>query len=163
MSDQTQGNSPAVTSKGLIDVFLDGSKKGINLWLYMLVPGTFFGYAATQILNVTGLLGILGRVFEPVMALFGLPGEAVTVLFTAVLALPGGGASAAALASEGILSARQVTILFPMIFCLGNQVQFLGRVLSVTKVEGRRYWVFMVIGLICASISGLFLNVFLPQ
>jgi len=143
---------------GIIDVFVNGSKKGIDLWLYMLVPGTLFGYAATQIMAVTGLLDLLGKLFAPLMAIFGLPGEAMTVLFTSVLALPGGGAAAAALASDGVLDARQITILFPMIFCLGNQVQFLGRMLSVAKVESRKYWVYVVIGIICAVLSGLIMN-----
>lgn len=148
---------------GLIDVFIEGSKKGINLWLYMLVPGTFFGYAAIQILNVTGLIDLLGTLFAPVMSIFDLPGEAITVLFTTMLSLPGGGAAAAALASEGVLNGRQVTVLFPMIFCLGNQIQFLGRVLSVAKVDNKKYWVYPVIGLICSALSGLLMNFLVPR
>lgn len=147
-----------VQKESFIDVFIEGSKKGIQLWLYMLVPGTFFGYAAVQVFQVTGFLDLIGKIFAPIMSVFGLPGEAISVLFTTVLALPGGAAAAASLAADGILSGRQVTILFPMIFCLGNQVQFLGRVLTVSKVENRKFGIYIIIGLLCSVISGLFMN-----
>lgn len=147
--------------KGFIDVSLEGFRNGLGIWFKMLVPGTMFGYALVQIFQVLGILDILGKVFGPIMAVFGLPGEAITVLFTSALVLPGGCASAASLAAQGILTGREVTILFPMIFCVSNQIQFLGRVLSTARVPSKKYWVYCVIGIVCAAICGLVMNALL--
>lgn len=148
---------------GLIQTFLTGTKNGLTMWFGMLLPGMFFGYAISQVLSLTGLLDIISKIFTPVMVLFGLPGEAITAIITAYLALPGGCGTAAALAVEGILTAKQVAVLFPMMYCVASHVQYIGRVLTVSGVDKKKYLVYLAIGLICSVISGLVMNLIIPS
>jgi spore maturation protein SpmB len=141
--------------KGFIDVFLGGAKKGVNLWFNAMVPGVVLGYSAIEIFKVTGILDLISRLFTPIMGIFGLPGEAMSVLLTSFLALSGGCAAAAALAANGILNATQATIILPMILCMGSQMQFVGRVLAVADIPSKKYGINCLIGIICAIIAGL--------
>jgi spore maturation protein SpmB len=144
---------------GFIDVILAGARKGINIWFNALLPGVVLGYAAIEVLKVTGILNLVAKLFTPVMALFGLPGEAMMALLTSFMALSGGCAAAASLAADGVINAKQATIMLPMILIIGSQVQFIGRVLAVADVPSNKYWVNCVIGLICAIIAGLVMRV----
>ena len=146
------------TRKGFVDSFLEGGQKGVKLWALSLLPGAIFGFATIEVLKITGILTLLSRVFAPFMGIFGLPGEAISAWLTSFLALPGGCAAVISLVSSGILDARQVAILIPMMFMVSNQVQYIGRVLAVSKVESRKYIVVCVIGVICSIIDGLLMN-----
>ncbi len=67
-------------SKSIVDVFVDGARKGWTIGTTSIIPNVLMAFAIIQVLKVTGLLDILGRIFNPVMAIFGVPGEAVMVL-----------------------------------------------------------------------------------
>ena len=149
---QTTAAAPA-KKKGFIDVFLDGGKRGVNMWLNGLVPGAIFGYLLTQILQVSGIMTVLGKVFSPIMGIFNLPGEAVACIMTSFFSLVSSCASAAALATNGVIC--------PMLVCVGSGIQFLGRMLSVADVPGKQYGVNLVISVICAAIAGLLMRVIL--
>ena len=159
MSDQNVQAKAPPRKEGLIDVFLAGARKGVNLWVFSMMPGVVLGYSMIEVLRVTGLLDLMGRLFAPAMAIFGLPGEALPVLLTSLLALSGGCAAAAALAARGIFSGPQATIILPMILCLGSQLQFIGRVLAVADVPSKKYLVNSIIGIICAMIAGLVMRI----
>jgi len=149
----------APVKQGFIDVFLSGSKKGINIWLHALLPGVVFGYCFTQILTVTGIMTFIGNICAPIMAIFGLPGEAMACFVASFFSLAGACASAAALAAQGVMNAAQATILLPMLICVGSVLQFTGRMLAVADVPSKKYWVNCVIALICSVISGLAMRV----
>lgn len=63
-----------------------------------------------QFLTLTGLMDVLAIVCAPIMRLFGLPGEAAAVLFSAFFSKAAGAAAAASLFGEGVLTAAQCTI-----------------------------------------------------
>ena len=67
------------------DIFVIGARKGFNIAINNLVPNILMAYAVAEILNLLGVMSFLGNVFGPAMTLFGLPGEAVTVVLTAWL------------------------------------------------------------------------------
>ena len=157
---QTTAAAPA-KKKGFIDVFLDGGKRGVNMWLNGLVPGAIVGYLLTQILQVSGIMTVLGKVFSPIMGIFNLPGEAVACIMTSFFSLVSSCASAAALATNGVMSGEQIAIICPMLVCVGSGIQFLGRMLSVADVPGKQYGVNLVISVICAAIAGLLMRVIL--
>ena len=91
-------------------------------------------YAVAEILNLLGVMSFLGNVFGPAMTLFGLPGEAVTVVLTAWLSSSASVGLAANMAANGMLDARHITILMPCFFLLGAQLQYMGRLLGVADV-----------------------------
>lgn len=144
---------------GLIETFLEGCRKGIRMWSMSILPGTVLGFVVIQILKTTGLMQVLSVIFTPVMQLMGLPGEAISVWITSFLALSGGCAAAVSLVADGVLTARHITILLPMIFCVTNQVPFIGRVLSVSKISSKKYVLVMAIGIFTSFLAGAIMNV----
>lgn len=127
------------TQKTLFDIFIDGARKGWNLGVNSILPNVLMAFVIIQMLKVSGLLHVIGTVFGPVMSLFGLPGESVTVIVSTFLSMGGGVGMAASLYQTSILSATQVTILAPAILLVGAQLQFMGRLLGVAEIPSRYY------------------------
>ncbi|MBR1975770.1 MAG: hypothetical protein IKA21_00980, partial [Phascolarctobacterium sp.] len=111
----------------------------LNITLNNLVPNILMAYAVAEVLRILGVMKMVGEIFGPLMFVFGLPGEAVTVVLTAWLSSSASVGLAANMAANGILDARHVTILMPCFFLLGAQLQYMGRLLGVADVP-KRYW-----------------------
>ena len=130
---------PAKKTNNPFDIFIIGARKGLNITLNNLVPNILMAYAVAEVLRILGVMKMVGEIFGPVMFVFGLPGEAVTVVLTAWLSSSASVGLAANMAANGILDARHVTILMPCFFLLGAQLQYMGRLLGVADVP-KRYW-----------------------
>ena len=141
--------------KSIIDVFVEGARKGFKVNLNSMVPNLIMAFVLIQALKVTGLLDLLGTVCAPIMAVFGLPGEGIMVLFAAWLAMGGGVGAAAGLFTEGILTPEQVSILIPAIFLMGAQAQYMGRCLGTAGIQGRFYGPLLLIAIVNAICSML--------
>lgn len=152
----------AAERKGLINAFMASARNGFQMWFNMLVPAMLFGYVVVRILDLSGLMDVIGVVFSPVMGIFGLPGEAATAIITAYMTLPAGCASAAAMVTSGVLTARQVTVLFPMMYAIASHLLYVGRVLGASGINTKKYPVYIGIGIVCAIIGGTVMNVILP-
>jgi len=113
--------------KMITDVFVEGARKGWNVGISSVIPNVLMAFVLMRVLDITGLLAILGKVFGPIMAIFGLPGEAATVLMGAWLSMGGGVGVAVSLFTSGALTGTHVAILTPAIFLMGAQVQYAGR------------------------------------
>ena len=73
--------SAATASKPMItDVFVKGARQGWEMATKSMLPNVIMAFILIKVLNVTGLLGMIGQAFSPLMGLFGLPGEAATIL-----------------------------------------------------------------------------------
>lgn len=123
----------------IIDAFVEGARNGYNISARSMVPNVLFAFALIQILNLTGLTDVLGRVFEPLMGIFSLPGIAATVLIAAFLSTGGGVGVAASLYASGLLTNQDVTILAPGILLLGASLQYMGRLLGTANVKNSFY------------------------
>lgn len=139
--------------KSIIDIFVDGAKKGFNIAVGNIIPNLVMAFVVIQLLKITGLLTLLGKLFAPLMAIFGLPGEGITVLISAWLSMGGGVGAAASLHADGILSAMHITILMPAIFLMGAQVQYMGRLLGTAGVPSRHYPMLIGISILNACLS----------
>ncbi len=135
------------------DVFVDGAKKGWGLATSSTIPNIIMAFVIIEILKITGLLALIGVVFGPVMAIFGLPGEAATVLMAAWLSGGGGVGVASSLYASGSLNVNELAIVLPSIFILCSQVQYLGRVLGTAGVQAKYYGVMIGITVVCALLS----------
>ena len=80
--------------KPIIDVFLGGAKRGFYIGVETVLPSMILGYVIMQFLTLTGLMDVLAIVCAPIMRLFGLPGEAAAVLFSAFFSKAAGAAAA---------------------------------------------------------------------
>jgi spore maturation protein SpmB len=123
----------------VLDLFVEGARRGFTIGTTSLLPNVVMAFVIIRILDVTGLLKIIGISFAPIMSLWGLPGEAATV--------------AASLYNNGILDPVQVTILVPSIYLMGNPVQNVGRCLGISAVNTRHYAAIIGICIINALLS----------
>ncbi len=148
----------AKTNGTIIDAFVEGARNGYKLSANSMVPNVLFAFAMIQILNLTGLTDILGRVFEPVMGIFSLPGIAATVLIAAFLSIGGGVGVAASLYASGMLTNQNITILVPGILLLGASLQYMGRILGTSNVKNNFYPILIAINIINATLAMLLMR-----
>lgn len=146
--------------KTLPDIFVEGARKGWNIAVHSILPNVLMAFAIIQVLKVTGLLDLLGKLFTPVMAIFGLPGAAVMVLLGAWMSMGGGVGVAAGLLSAGTINGTHATILLPAIFLMGSQVQYMGRLLGTAEVQTKHYPMLFAICILNALISMLIMRLF---
>ena len=66
--------------KNILDLFVEGARKGFTIGTTSLLPNVIMAFVIIRILDVTGLLHLIGVAFQPIMGLWGLPGEAATVI-----------------------------------------------------------------------------------
>lgn len=140
------------------DVFVKGAINGWNLITHSTIPNVLMAFVIIKILNISGLLAIIGKVFSPIMMIFGLPGEAATVLIAGWMSIGGGVGVAAALIDQGSIGVRDIAILCPAIVLMGSQVQYMGRCLGVIGTSAKRIPVLMGISIINALIAMLIMN-----
>jgi spore maturation protein SpmB len=151
----------AMQAGSLVDVFVAGARKGWNVGVTSIIPNVLMAFVLIQVFKLTGLLALLGRAFAPVMAVFGLPGEAVMVLAGAFLSMGGGVGVAASLAAGGLLNGTHVSILLPAIFLMGALVQYMGRLLGTAGVQSRYYPVLFAICLLNAMLAMWLMRLYL--
>ena len=120
--------------KNIMDMFIDGARRGFTIATTSLLPNVVMAFVIIQALKVTGLLDIVGKICEPIMALWGLPGAAATVLLASVMSMGGGVGVCASLVAAGTLNGHDATILLPAIYLMGNPVQNTGRCLWVMQL-----------------------------
>lgn len=142
-----------IENKNVLDLFVAGAKKDFTIGTTSLLPNVIMAFVIIRILDVTGLLHLIGIVFEPVMGLWGLPGEAATVIIGALMSMGGGIGIAMSLFTDGTLDATQVTIMVPAIYLMGNPVQNVGRCLGIAGVNSKHYPAIILICVINALLS----------
>ena len=67
------------------DVFVKGAVQGWNIAVTSTIPNVLMAFVIIKVLNHSGLLTIFGELFAPIMAIFGLPGEAAAVLLLSLI------------------------------------------------------------------------------
>lgn len=144
--------------RNFLQSFVLGARNGFNLSFTSMAPNVIFAFAIIRILNMTGLTEIIGKIFGPIMGIFGLPGVSATVIMAALLSTGGGIGVAAGLATDGQLNASHVGILLVGIMLLGSLVQYIGRVLGTAGVNNKHYPILIIVNLVVA-----FLGMFVTQ
>ena len=139
----------------VLDSFVAGARNGFQIASTVMAPNVLFAFALIQILNLTGLLDIIGIVFKPIMAIFGVPGVAATALMAGWLSMGGGFGVAASLVTSGQLSPADAATLLPAIVLMGAQIQYMGRILGTADIKGKYYAPMMIISVLNASIAML--------
>lgn len=125
------------TKPMITDIFVAGARKGWNIATTSTVPNILMAFVIIKVLKISGALDLMASVFEPVMALFGLPGEAAAVLLGGWMSMGGGVGVAVSLFTDGILTGEHLAILAPAIYLMGSQVQYAGRILGVIGTRAK--------------------------
>ncbi len=127
----TDNNQEEKTEKVDSYLFMDGAKEGFYIGIENILPAMVLGYVIIRFLELTGLVNLIGKVFAPVMGIFGLPGEAAIVLMSAFFAKAAGEATAANLYAAGTINAAQATILVVPCMLMGTLVGHYARIVLV--------------------------------
>ena len=120
-----------------VTIFVDAAYKGVGIGFKSIIPNVVMAFVLIKALNVTGLMDVIGNVLSPLMGIFGLPGQAGTVLLASILSMGGGVGVAGGLFAEGVLTGANIAILSPAIFLMGSLLQYAGRCLAVIGVKNQ--------------------------
>ena len=118
------------------DIFVKGAIQGWNIATHSTIPNVLMAFVLIRVLTISGAMKAIGMGFAPVMGIFGLPGEAVTILLGAWMSMGGGVGVAVGLFDSGIVNGTQLSIVIPAIYLMGSQIQYMGRLLGVVGVSG---------------------------
>lgn len=129
----------AAVKKNVVDLFVEGARRGFTIATTNMLPNVVMAFIFIKALEISGLLGLIGKVFGPIMALWGMPGQAATVLVAAFMSMGGGVGVAASLYTAGVLTPADVTALLPAIYIMGNPVQNVGRCLGTAEVDTKYF------------------------
>jgi spore maturation protein SpmB len=139
--------------KTILDLFVDGARRGWTIGTMSLLPNVVMAFVIIRALDITGLLHLIGVVFSPIMAIWGLPGEAATVIVTSIMSMGGAASVAATLFMDGTLDPVQLSSLVPGIYLMGNPVQNIGRCLGIAGTNTKHYVPILVISVINVLLS----------
>ena len=140
-----------ITKKPMVtDIFVEGAKKGWVIATTSTVPNVLMAFVIIKALQITGALELMGTLFSPIMAIFGLPGEAAAVLIGAWMSMGGAVGVVITLFDQGILNGEHIAILAPAIYLMGSQVQYMGRIMGPIRTEGRYIPVMIAISVLNA-------------
>ena len=144
---------PAEQKKGFIDRFMKGCYDGFNITMKNIMPAMVLGYTLIYIFQATGLMTLMGKVFEPVMGIFGLPGQSFAVLIAAFFAKAAGAASAANLAQTGVLTLAQASMMLPACMLMGTLLGHYARIVLVSGTNHKWHWLLFLVPIFDAALS----------
>lgn len=144
-----------------IDAFIGGARNGFNIGINSMVPNIIFGFAVIAILNLTGLMDIIGKVFAPIMGIFGLPGAAAAAIMAIFVSMGGAAGVIAGLFTAGQLNEAQVAILLPALLLAGAQLQFMGRMLGTAELKTKYYPLMFAVATGNGIVAMLIMNYFI--
>ena len=135
------------------DIFVKGAVQGWNIATSSTIPNVLMAFVIIKVLQHSGLLELIGQAFAPIMGIFGLPGEATTVLLGGWMSMGGGVGVAVALFDQGAINGTHIAILAPSIYLMGSQVQYMGRCLGVIGIKGSNLFKIMALPIVTAFVS----------
>ena len=151
---KTAAADPHASAKEMVtDVFVRGARQGWGIAIGSMLPNVLMAFVIIKALQITGLLKLIGIACGPVMAVFGLPGEAAPVLLAAWMSMGGGVGVAVSLFDQGLLTGEHVAIVAPSIYLMGSQVQYMGRCLGVIGIKGSNLFKIMALPIVTAFVS----------
>lgn len=151
---------PTVQTKNPFDIFIIGLRKGFNVAINNLLPNVLMAFVLAYILDLFGVMAFLGKVCGPVMGIFDLPGQAITVLCATWLSCGAGVGVAASLLASGTLDGTSITIMSPALLLMASQIQYMGRLLGVAEVP-KKYWPLLMLNSILMSVIGMLIMRFI--
>lgn len=153
-------SNTTVTTKNPFDIFIIGLRKGFNVAINNLMPNVLMAFVLAYILELFGVMAFLGKVCGPVMAIFDLPGQAITVLCATWLSCGAGVGVAASLIASGTLNGHDITIMSPALLLMASQIQYMGRLLGVADVP-KKYWPVLMVNSVLMACLGMLIMRFL--
>ena len=145
------------SGKFLADL-IEGCKKGLHVCLYNMAPAAMSIYPLLIIMEKLGITSFLVNVLGPVMAIFGLPGQAALIITSAWINGTAGMVLVLSYFTEGVLDGYQVAIIWPMIYVIQSQFDTMSRIFPVTGIKKKYYLPGFAIAFIVFFVVGIFGN-----
>jgi len=137
----------------IYEAFIDGMRRGWDIGVKYILPNVMMAFLIIYILDITGVLNLIGVALGPIMGIWGLPGAAMMVLIASFMSMGGGMGVALSLYKAGVLTNAHMAILTPAIFLMGALIQYQGRALTVIGTPPK-YWGHMfVIAIVNALVA----------
>ena len=157
---KTAAADPHASAKEMVtDVFVRGARQGWGIAIGSMLPNVLMAFVIIKALQITGLLKLIGIACGPVMAVFGLPGEAAPVLLAAWMSMGGGVGVAVAVFGQGAIDGTHLAILTPAIYLMGSQLQYMGRLLGVVGIPGKMIPLMMALSIVAACVAMIIMRV----
>jgi len=157
---KTAAADPHASAKEMVtDVFVRGARQGWGIAIGSMLPNVLMAFVIIKALQITGLLKLIGIACGPVMAVFGLPGEAAPVLLAAWMSMGGGVGVAVALFGQGTIDGTHLAILTPAIYLMGSQLQYMGRLLGVVGIPGKMIPLMMALSIVAACVAMIIMRI----
>ncbi len=83
-----QNNPQVNVSNNPFDIFVVGARKGFHIAIHNLMPNVVMAYVIAEVLNLLGVMTLIGDVFAPVMGLFGMPSPCCSLPGSPLLPAP---------------------------------------------------------------------------
>ena len=151
MGENTKKNKTA------IEAFIEGARNGYHTSMNFMTPNVVFAFVLIQVLKLTGLLDIIGKIFHLLWVFSGYR-SCSNGTISAWLSTGGGIGAAASLYAAGSLTGPHISILLPAIILMGSQIQYMGRLLGVAEVKTKYYPHLFGICILNALIAMLVMN-----
>ena len=151
----------AENKKSFVEIFMEGAYKGWSMGIRSMLTALILAYALMYMLQASGAMGILEKIFSPVMGLFGLPGVAITALVACLMSKPGGVATAVALVTQGLMTGVQLTVIFPALVLMGGLVSQYVRVVVVSGTDRTKHALIVGTCILTAFLSIPLMNLLL--
>ncbi len=145
-------NSRRLPASGY-QALLGGMQRGWDIGVRLMLPNLMLAFVAIAILKETGLLAEIGVLASPLMSLTGVPGVTITAILTACTSGVAGFSVAAGLFAQGLISARDLTVITPALFLVCSMIQYIPRLLGVIGVPVRHYKLLVTVSFFCAFLS----------
>jgi spore maturation protein SpmB len=137
----------------IYEALIDGMRRGWDIGVKYILPNVMMAFLIIYILDITGVLNLIGVALGPIMGVWGLPGAAMMVLIASFMSMGGGMGVALSLYKAGVLTNAHMAILTPAIFLMGALIQYQGRALTVIGTPPK-YWGHMfVIAIVNALVA----------
>ena len=157
---KTAAADPHASAKEMVtDVFVRGARQGWGIAIGSMLPNVLMAFVIIKALQITGLLKLIGIACGPVMAVFGLPGEAAPVWRAAWRSMGGGVGVAVALFGQGAIDGTHLAILTPAIYLMGSQLQYMGRLLGVVGIPGKMIPLMMALSIVAACVAMIIMRI----
>ena len=157
---KTAAADPHASAKEMVtDVFVRGARQGWGIAIGSMLPNVLMAFVIIKALQITGLLKLIGIACGPVMAVFGLPGEAAPVLLAAWMSKGGGVGVAVAVFGQGGIDGTHLAILTPAIYLMGSQLQYMGRLLGVVGIPGKMIPLMMALSIVAACVAMIIMRI----
>lgn len=146
---------------GMIETFLSGGEKGLGNRHQHHYACDGSGLCTGTGLQCNRRYGCTGQYLRTDHGVFGLPGEAITVLISAFFAKAAGAATAFNLYQTGVITAAQATICVMPSMLMGTLVGHYARIVLVTETNKKYTLLMFLIPLFDAALGMILMRLIL--